>query len=157
MSNLMIAGCFGHFAAVEFEFRGPAEEAIAILGDHDRYLDIDWDYCSDPAGMTMISEFADKHLGNRAGVWALAPEMFVEIRQEFRAFNREVPWALCQEQLVRSLLWVGKHSGVPMELPETAQLGMSRNIAVHRAIQQVMLAQAAFWSLTNRPGVGKKD
>ena len=51
---------------VKFEFGGPAEEAIAILGDHDRYLDIDWDAYSDHTGMTMIHEFVDKHLGNRA-------------------------------------------------------------------------------------------
>ena len=46
-------------------------------------------------------------------------------------------------------------SGVPMELPETAQLGASAASPCMRAIQQVMLAQAAFWALT-RSHMGPK-
>jgi hypothetical protein len=148
MSSLMIASGGGHFAAVHFQFGQPAEEAIAILGDHDRYLDINWDDVSDPDGMDMICEFTAKHLGKRAGVWAMSADFFVEWRQEWRAYNREPSWAPYQENCIRTLLWVGRHSIVDMDLPEVQQLGMNSDRAVHRAVQQTMLVQAAFYSMT---------
>jgi hypothetical protein len=148
MSSLMIASGAGHLAAVHFEFGRPAEEAIAILGDHDRYLDVNWDNVSDEQGMDLVCEFTDRHLGKRAGVWAMSADFFVEWRQEWRAYNREPPWHQYQENCIRTMLWIGRHSIVDMVLPEIQQLGMNSDVAVHRAVQQTMLVQAAFYALT---------
>lgn len=148
MSNVMIASGSGHFAAVKFEFGKPAEEFVSILGDHDRYLDLDWDRGTDYQGMDKIDAFIGSNLGNRAGIWVQSPDLFVGLRQEFGVFGRDVPWNRRQENCVRTILWVGHHSCVPMDLPEISQKGLDPDIAVHRAVQQVMLAQGAFWSLT---------
>lgn len=150
MSSLMIAGGYGHFSVVRFDFGQPPEEALRILQAEDRWIDLDFDRIDDEHGMLVVDEFVDKHLGNRAMVWAESEKFLSGVRDTWMAFKHEPKWNPNQEAGVRTLLWAALHSPAKMLLPETNQLGMVRGFCLHDAIRHVMTAQAAFWALTHQ-------
>jgi hypothetical protein len=146
--NVMMASGKGHCTAIRFEFGRPPEEAIAILQDTTRYVDVDWDLVTDHQGMDMIDEFVDKHLGNRAMIWAESEWLLTGMRHEWEAYDRHVKWRKTQEAGIRTLLWTANHSPANILIPETSQLGLIRGLPSHDAVGQILLAQAAFWAMT---------
>lgn len=148
MSSLMVASGGGHFVAIRFEFGRRPEEAISILSDRERYVDVEWDRVTDSQGMDLVDAFIDKHLGNRAMIWADSELLLTGMRHEWEAYHRKCKWERTQESGLRTLLWTAYHSPAKMYMPEVSQIGLRKGVALHDATKQVLMAQAAFYALS---------
>lgn len=97
-----------------------------------------------------FSAFVGRWLGKRGFMWAKPPSMDLRIiRGAYREAKLEKPWRNGQEKDLTTLIWAARK--VPrtnFKVPVMAGAGLIPHYALHDAVEQAVVAQAAFRSLT---------
>jgi hypothetical protein len=101
--------------------------------------------------LTRFNAFVGRWLGKRGFVWAKPPSMDLRIlRGAYREAKIEKPWRNGQEKDLTTLIWAARK--VPktnFKIPSLAGAGLVPHYALHDAVEQAVVAQAAFRSLAH--------
>lgn len=102
--------------------------------------------------LVRFSAFVGRWLGKRGCMWAKPPQFDLRIlRGNFDAETTiKTPWQFSQEKDLGTLLWAArKVPRVNFRVPEMAGAGLVKHYALHDAVQQAVVAQAAYRSLAH--------
>lgn len=100
-----------------------------------------------------FTAFAGRWLGQRGRVWAKPPQFDLRIlraaySESAWSGTREAPWHRAQEADLSTLLWIArKVPRINFKAPDMAGAGLVKHYALHDAVHQAVIAQAAFRSL----------
>lgn len=96
-----------------------------------------------------LGRFIGRWLGKRGGVWAKPPSFDLRIlRGHYLAREVDLPWSGAQEYDLRSLLWAAKKvHAAHFRVPDMSSVGLVAHFALHDAVRQAVVAQAAFRAL----------
>jgi hypothetical protein len=103
-------------------------------------------------GLSRLSEFVQKYLGNGGSVWAKPPSFDCTIlRHAYRLAGLQCPWSFRVEDCVRTAVRMAKRIGRgPLMVPDDQRKGLVKHYAVHDAIEQALLVRAAWRSIAGR-------
>lgn len=99
-----------------------------------------------------LGAFLLRWLGKRGGVWAKPPSFDLRIlRGHYQIYGEPdlaLPWSGAQEYDLRTLLWGAKKvQGAHFRVPDMSGAGLTAHFALHDAVRQAVVAQAAFRAL----------
>lgn len=100
--------------------------------------------------LTKLAKFIKEWLGTRGALWAKPPQFDLRIISEAYALaGLERPWHYRHERDLRTMLYLAKQ--VPLtgfKAPDISGARLLDHYALHDAVQQAVVAQAAFRSLS---------
>jgi hypothetical protein len=102
--------------------------------------------------LSRFSAFVGRWLGKRGCMWAKPPQFDLRIlRGNFDCETTiAAPWHFSQEKDLGTLLWAArKVPRVNFRVPDMAGAGFVKHYALHDAVQQAVVAQAAYRSLAH--------
>jgi hypothetical protein len=102
-----------------------------------------------------FSKFVRAWLGTRGKMWAKPPQFDLRIlREAFESAGIEAPWKYQHEHDLRTLLYIAKQ--VPLsgfKAPDNAGAKLVPHYALHDAVEQAIICQAAYQSLSHFAGM----
>jgi len=102
------------------------------------------------AALSEFTKFCSTWLRSRGKMWAKPPQFDLRIiRETYALRGTDHPWAYNQEHDLRTLMFLAKQ--VPMvnfKVPDVSEAKLIPHFALHDAVEQAVLAQAAFRSLS---------
>lgn len=102
--------------------------------------------------LNRFSAFVGRWLGKRGCMWAKPPQFDLRIlRGNYNAESvYDAPWHYSQEKDLTTLLWMArKVPRVNFRVPDMSGAGLVKHYALHDAVQQAIVAQAAYRSLAH--------
>lgn len=104
-----------------------------------------------PVALVKFTKFCNEWLGKRGKMWAKPPQYDLRLlRDAFDLAGIPAPWHYSQEHDVRTLLYVARH--VPLtafKAPDVSGAKLLAHYALHDAVEQAVICQAAFRSLSH--------
>lgn len=104
-----------------------------------------------PIVLAKLSKFLIEWLGKRGKLWAKPPQFDLRvIADAYLLAGMELPWHYSHEHDLRTMLYMAKQ--VPLtgfRAPAISSAKLVDHFALHDAVQQAVIAQAAFRSLSH--------
>ena len=104
-----------------------------------------------PVVLTKLSKFLIEWLGTRGKLWAKPPQFDLRvIADAYGLAGMELPWRHRHEHDLRTMLYLAKQ--VPLtgfKAPAISGAKLVHHYALHDAVEQAVIAQAAFRSLSH--------
>lgn len=104
-----------------------------------------------PAVLEKFSKFCKEWLGKRGKIWAKPPQYDLRLlRDAYELAGIDCPWHYSHEHDVRTLLYVARQ--VPLsgfKAPDVSGARLLPHYALHDAVEQAVICQAAFRSLSH--------
>lgn len=98
-----------------------------------------------------LTDFCEEWLGSRGNMWAKPPRFDLRIIEETYVLQGlGIPWHRRREMDLRTALFLAKQ--VPMtgfKVPDISEAKLLPHYALHDAVEQAIVAQAAFRSLSH--------